>query len=984
MRLKNFLICLALNFTSIFILFSQDNGQLIYETITNDLPFTITQFATKHGLPQNQILKIKQLSNGNLLLSTANGIIEFNGNRFINIIPDKNHKNYIFSDLIVVKNKIYGQLFGGGFYEVKPKLKHLTDIFTSDYFNGVFYGVSRNGDLYVSSDNSKNYKLFQKKIIKDPQQILIDYPYLYVAGENGVVKLNLKTKISEKIYSEYIQRLKIINSKIYFLSHREMFEYNLQTKKTSLIFETDFPEISFFDFEKIKDNEFYIATNKGLIHLLNGKSFFYNKNSGMPSEYFHCLFFSKKDNCLFIGSGQKGLLKLDFKQSKSIFKPEDLILNSLNSIVLFENKILVGGAQGSIFEIQNNKAEVYSHLFSNLASLSVINDTLIVGTWGDGFILIKNSKKIGHISSNQAFVNNHIHSAFKDSKKRIWIGTSSGISIGNSLESIKPFKEFNAKVICFYELKNGSICIGTSKGFYIVNKNLKKIKFIGVKQGFQGKEVRSFYEDNEGKIWVGTYTGGLYCFHKNKLTSINLKKNCKLPNDFFCFAKDKNNMFYFTGNLGLYGISEKKLNEFYYNKIEFLIPYYFGEQTGIYNTEFNGGFQNNYLVKNDNFYFPTIEGICVFQPKKHYNKISNSIEINSVYVNDNQIDLRKTIFKNNTYSIQINFSTNNFNSTVKNYFQYKLIKNGTKSNWSKLSNDENLKFNQLTPGKYLLKLRIINSFNQNNPKIRIFNFEIQQKFSQTWYFYLLIALSLILFSGFFVKWRANIHKNQIIFNGKVNNQLLELKLSAIQSKMNPHFIFNVLNNIKYLLMFNKNDQAEVLVDDFSSLLRKFIVYNDKFFTTVIEEIEFIKLYVNIERTRLNNSFDFNLFIDEELENRIIPTMLIQPFIENAIKHGICSDTKPSFISLSINKVGDFIVIRIEDNGIGIEKSKKLKPKNSHESKGIMLVKAKIDNLKLKYNIFVNLIFKELNLLNENGTIVELKILIENEDELRNN
>ncbi len=114
-------------------------------------------------------------------------------------------------------------------------------------------------------------------------------------------------------------------------------------------------------------------------------------------------------------------------------------------------------------------------------------------------------------------------------------------------------------------------------------------------------------------------------------------------------------------------------------------------------------------------------------------------------------------------------------------------------------------------------------------------------------------------------------------------------------------------------------------------------------------------------------------------------MLIQPFIENAIKHGIAHSEKKCFLNLSIDNEGDFIIITIEDNGIGMEASKSMRNANQqHQSRGINLVTEKIENLKLKYHVFANLTIIENNFMNETGTIVKLKILIENEDELRNN
>ncbi len=972
-------------FTSLinFWITPQENGQFIYQTKELDIPFTITQFATKHGLPQNQVLNIIKLPNQKIALSTANGIVQFDGKNFSDLTKDKDNKNTIFSHLFYEKKtkKTYGLKFGGDFFVLTPKVKLISKCRFVCQNENLFYGVMPDGSIVtIDSKNSKT-KLISETKIKDPQQICINFPNIYIAGANGVIQYNLLSTKQKYFYFKFIHRVKKINSTLFFMSHRELFKFDENKNKFELIFSSNVPEISFSDVEQINSNEYFIATNQGLIHINKAENRCYLKKDGMPSEYLNSLLYLQAEKSLLVGTGQQGLLKLNLKYATNIFKPSNFILNSLNSVVEYEGNVLVSSMNGNIFNINKKEATLYAHFFSNFASCSVINDTLALGTWGAGIILVKNKKKQKIVTNGINDLN--VHSVFSDSKKRIWIGTNSGISIGRNFSNLKHFKNTKGRVICFYELKNKSICVGTSDGFYIISSNLRKSIFVGRKHGFYGKEVRCFYEDFEGKIWVGTYNGGMFCYHNKKLTSINSKKNCNLPIDVFCFAKDKRGQIYFSGNLGLNCVNFKKLNDFYYNKIDYLIPFYFGEKSGIYNTEFNGGFQNNYLKKNDIFYFPSIEGITIFKPRK----ISNSntkIHFQNIYVNDTLSNFNRVKFPPEIYSLTFEFNKVNFNPSNSVFYQYSIEKNNIWQDWSPMQKNNSISFKSLSPGKYKLKVRALDSF-MSNKDVLYYQFQIKPYFYQTWYFYAIIALSLVFAGGFFVRWRMKLGEKRNKFNNKINNQILELKLAAIQAKMNPHFIFNVLNNIKYLLMIDKKNEAENLVDDFSILLRKFLSYNDKYFNTIKDEIEFIQLYVNIEKSRLNNKFEFNLFVRENLTHKIIPTMLIQPFIENAIKHGIAHSEKKCFLNLSIDNEGDFIIFTIEDNGIGMEASKSMRTTNQqHQSKGINLVTEKIENLKLKYHVFVNLNIMDIDFMNDTGTIVKLKILIENEDELRNN
>ena len=409
-------------------------------------------------------------------------------------------------------------------------------------------------------------------------------------------------------------------------------------------------------------------------------------------------------------------------------------------------------------------------------------------------MLFKDGKFISKKNAKKNVPNIDIHAIFQDSKGQTWIGTKEGFSKGKDLNHLNFSGMTNESIITFYELKNGNICLGTQNGAFIVNPEGKLLKKLDRKAGFFGKEVRSFYEDRKGKLWIGSYNGGLYCYHKNKFTSINLMSNCKLPLDIFTLAKDKNSMIYFTGNLGLNAVSEEKLNEFYSGKIDYLIPLYYGEETGIYNSEFNGGFQNNFLKDGDNFYFPTIEGINLLKTNQRLIKKQKPF-FKSIHINNKLSNFKNNKFKAETYTIVIEFNAANYNSKNNVYYQHKLSKNGQKNHpWSSLQKSNSITFDLLGAGKYSLSVRALDGYNDTKPQIIHYDFEIQPYFYQSRIFYIITALILIIFTWYVVKLRIRILQKKQKLNFQINNKIVELKLEAIQSKMNPHFIFNTLNN----------------------------------------------------------------------------------------------------------------------------------------------------------------------------------------------
>ncbi|GAA4809683.1 hypothetical protein GCM10023330_15770 [Litoribaculum gwangyangense] len=200
-----------------------------------------------------------------------------------------------------------------------------------------------------------------------------------------------------------------------------------------------------------------------------------------------------------------------------------------------------------------------------------------------------------------------------------------------------------------------------------------------------------------------------------------------------------------------------------------------------------------------------------------------------------------------------------------------------------------------------------------------------------------------------------------------DKQFAELKVSALRSQMNPHFIFNALNSIKRYIIDNEKENAVFYLNKFSKLVRKILASSMEKESTLAEEIETIKLYVNIENIRFNNTIGFDLVIDETLNVSTIklPSLITQPFIENAIWHGLSLKNDNRKLTLSVQKKGSSQVrIDILDNGIGRERSTRIKQKKllKKRSVGIKLSKERLkhfsDNYKSKSKIVITDLYEQ--------------------------
>lgn len=213
-------------------------------------------------------------------------------------------------------------------------------------------------------------------------------------------------------------------------------------------------------------------------------------------------------------------------------------------------------------------------------------------------------------------------------------------------------------------------------------------------------------------------------------------------------------------------------------------------------------------------------------------------------------------------------------------------------------------------------------------------------------------------------------------------QINELKLTSLLSKMNPHFIFNALNSIKLYIINNEAKLAARYLNKFSKLIRRILEASSTKEISLQEELETMDLYMTIENIRFSNEIEYLIKINEDinLKNIKVPPLILQPFLENSLWHGLSSKRKNKKIQLTIHKTNNkSITILIEDNGIGREASSKIKAEKSinRKSIGINLTKNRLDNFTKNLKNNYSIVYEDLKDDKKNalGTKVILTIPI---------
>ncbi len=205
----------------------------------------------------------------------------------------------------------------------------------------------------------------------------------------------------------------------------------------------------------------------------------------------------------------------------------------------------------------------------------------------------------------------------------------------------------------------------------------------------------------------------------------------------------------------------------------------------------------------------------------------------------------------------------------------------------------------------------------------------------------------------------------------INEQLAEAKLSALQAQMNPHFVFNALNSIKRMILDGDNEKASRYLSKFALMIRMTLNHSKYAFVTLAENVEYIRTYLSMEQLRFDDSFRWSISVADTIdaEETNIPSLMIQPLVENAIWHGLLHSENEKILSVAFTKKDETITCIIEDNGIGILRSQEMKElnKNNHRSVGLDNIRNRVKILNEKYGAECKLTITDLSELQDNGS-----------------
>lgn len=358
------------------------------------------------------------------------------------------------------------------------------------------------------------------------------------------------------------------------------------------------------------------------------------------------------------------------------------------------------------------------------------------------------------------------------------------------------------------------------------------------------------------------------------------------------------------------------------------------------------------VLKENIIWVSTQEGLLSFDVEKLDNQSSYPVILSSIMANGSPVDIQETKFNHSQNDLRFNFDFLNYKWPVNGFF---FSLSGPTQLSGHITGNV-LQVQNLEPGTYSLKVFPLHGKAFNKTHFLEKSFSIYPAYWQTMWFKVLIPLVAVTLTALSVTLILRGKRKRATQTAEMNKLLAEHTLTALKAQINPHFISNSLSAIQSLIDSGEIDKANQYIAKFSLLIRYVLKYSDKSATRLSDELKIIELNIELEQLRFSNSFIFSKRIGEGIDTNelYIPPLITQPFIENAIWHGLLplKDKRIPELVLKIERMKDNIVISIIDNGVGrhsASENSSISNNPFKESKGTQLIQKRIENLGQLYH-----------------------------------
>ena len=612
------------------------------------------------------------------------------------------------------------------------------------------------------------------------------------------------------------------------------------------------------------------------------------------------------------------------------------------------------------------------------------------GTYGGGASKY-DGKRFTNYGPKQGLASNEIMTIAQDKSGNLWFGSEGGgVSKfdGNSFTTFTRVQGLAGNtILSIIQDKAGSIWFGTTGGDGASRYDGKSFRTYSISEGLADNYVYSICEDTIRHIvWFGTNQGlsGL------RIDSLGSNKGSDgmfeiFNNNTGYPIKDLNTNSLIVDNRGILwaACGDNKLIKFDYDAMNRnpspltlqIINVKVNEKDMVWNNlsprNNNGAPADSLALQNE--MVTTLGKMFPTSVLDSMRKKNSDIRFDSIArFYPIPVNLVLPYMDN---SLTLDFTAIEPDKPKQVKYQYSL--EGYSKGWSQPSNSTTAEFGNLNEGSYTFKLKALSPYGVWSQTE--YKFKVLPPWQRTWWAYSIFIFLLIGITYLIYKIRLKLILDKL----KFEKQISEVEMRALRSQMNPHFIFNSLNSIHCFIQSDNSAQASEYLIRFSKLMR-LILENSLHPEVPLEiDLEALRLYMELESVRLHHKFTFeiNTGCELDIQNTMIPPLLLQPFVENAIWHGMANKESSGKILVSVNRENDTISCVVEDNGIGREKAAQLKttqPKRTRESLGLKLTRDRIDIINRTKNSKASIILTDLYDESKNsiGTRVVVRLPLE--------
>jgi ligand-binding sensor domain-containing protein len=968
---------------------------------------TFIDYNIKEGLPQSQVRCIIQDSRGYIWAGTLNGLSKFDGRVFRNF----DRRNGLLNNQInCITEYSDGSLIAGS--------------------NGSFAFINGLGITGVSLPSQHAESTIN---VLHP-----DGDVVWIGTENGLLKYSVASKsfvpldeaLSE-LANKHIKAFLTKKSDLLVLTKEELYAWN--GISLNVFFRPDNSETLFFDLAATADMHLWLASKgEGLMELSADGQFIRNfmDYQELPTTITGITIDHEQNLWL---SSRFGFFEFDgsrffpFTEKNGLKVPDvrDIMEDREGNIWLATYGGGISRYTGKIFT-----SFTKSDGLSSDAVMSVTQDKqgqLWFSTYDQGICLLSGDT-IKQFPLSEITDNNRIWTSLCDQTGALWFGSSDGLlrfSNGKFQMFTTEDSLSNTMVLGLFEDSKKRIWIGTQKGLTLYeNGAFRQLKY----EGAPKKKIRSIREDRAGILWFATIEG-VFRLDGDQFSQYTTREG--LPeNSTNCIEIDAFNRVWVGSQNGIAVLNGKTFVAAQVdvssgsNVINFLRYYkgriWAGTNNGLYSLYVDESFSTDslkfrhyglddglrsletnlnavFIDASDRLWFGTTEGVTTLNTEElDKSRLMQTplLNLEKIQINLLDQDWKKNFSELNAFNgLAVNpvlsykqnhltFYFSGISTTYPHQVEYQYMLEGLDEDWKIPTLANFATYSNLPYREFNFKLRARSADGEWSDMVE-YPFYVQPPFWLSWWF---IALEIMAASAIVLIIVLNRRKVLIAKREKewyeIKSKLLALEQQSLNSSMNRHFIFNALNSIQYYI--NRQDRlaANKYLSDFARLIRKNLDSSQDNLTTLRDEVERLELYLKLEHMRFKDKFDYEIDIDPEIDlDRLkVPAMLVQPFLENSIWHGLLPKENMGHVHVNISQTNNHVEFVITDNGIGIENSLKNKTTaDNHISKGMEITQNRIDLIRKTTGKTIELIGPRqipVSERPEGGTLVCIKIPID--------